>query len=73
VTTHWLQYQARSFYQEWGHVVGFVLGFWLALLLLLPMMVPDASLSETAGRSALPHVAAGPIESSSPATDSPPR
>ena len=69
MTIHWLRYQARSFYSEWGRAAGFVLGFWLALLLLLPMVVPGTSQSRTAGDTALPHVAAPPPEApDSPAT-----
>lgn len=67
--THWLHYQARNLYAEWGRAAGFVLGFWLALLLLLPLVVPEPPVSRTAGGSALPQVGAGPPEAPAPALE----
>ena len=35
MATHWLHYRARSLYARWGTALGFVLGFWLALVLIM--------------------------------------
>jgi hypothetical protein len=56
VGKHWLHYQARSLYVAWGRAAGFVLGFWLGLLLLMPMVVPESSESLGDAASTPPEV-----------------
>jgi hypothetical protein len=56
VGKYWLHDQARSLYVAWGRTAGFVLGFWLALMLLMPMVVPESSESLGDASSTPPHV-----------------
>ena len=59
MTKHWLHYQARSAYQKWGRAAGFVLGIWLALVRLVPMVVREPAQSVENRSAPLPQVGAG--------------
>jgi hypothetical protein len=56
VGKYWLHDQARSLYVAWGRPAGFVLGFWLALLLLMPIVVPESPESPGDAASTPPRV-----------------
>ncbi|MBW2271682.1 MAG: hypothetical protein JRG96_00320 [Deltaproteobacteria bacterium] len=49
--TQSLRYGARGCYERWGRAAGFVLGFWLALLLLLPLVIHEHPVDPTQGAS----------------------